>query len=178
LEREDATFPELAIHLAGSVTLMSQIVNGAVLSDSSIISAVSIGLIGIDPFTTSHVQPASYDLTLAQDVILLPKGCSLADTVETVRLPSTIRGELSGRSSVARQFVFVHAEGGYVDPGFEGTLTLELFNASDEIRSYKRGDRLVQIAFTWLDQACERSYVGRYQGQHGPTASRFEHGEL
>lgn len=147
-----------------------------VLSDKTIRRLVKLSKLGIVPFQDNHVQPASYDLTLAQDVILEPGQCQLADTIEIVRLPNGIRGELSGRSSVARLFVFTHCQGGYVDPGFEGTLTLELFNASPTRHVFLTGDRIIQISFAWLDQESD-GYSGRYLHQSGPTPSRFHHGE-
>ena len=148
-----------------------------ILSDWSIARAVEIGLIEINPFDRVHVQAASYDLMLAQDLDLMPDDAVLADTIEHLWLPDTIVGILSGRSSIARQFVAVHCTGGYIDPGFDGTLTLELKNLGREARSYKRGDRLAQIQFAWLDRPALNPYHGRYQFQSGPTESRFEHGD-
>src|SRR5437016_4078435 len=104
-----------------TATLFPYQMRRGVLSDNSIIMAVRCGLLVIDPFNPLHVQPASYDLTLAQDIILAPYNesghCALADTIEWIEVPDCIRGELTGRSSVARQFVAVHCTGGYADPG-------------------------------------------------------------
>jgi dCTP deaminase len=155
-----------------------------VLSDVSIATAVEIGWLIIEPFNPENLQGASYDLTLADDILLMPRGqqgdTALAETVEKLYLPPEIVGELSGRSSIARHFVMPHCQGGYVDPGFSvppATLTLEFVNHSHEIRSYKRGDRVVQIHFKWMDRAVSQPYNGRYKGQTGPTPSRFGHGQ-
>ena len=149
----------------------------SVLSDGTIIEMVKTGRLGIEPFNEDHVQPASYDVTLATDINMWPGDRVLAETHEYFTLPATLRGELSGRSSVARLFVAVHCTGGYIDPGFEGTITFELMNESASRRQFKAGDRLAQVSFTWLDRPARNPYRGRYFGQRGPTESRFEHGD-
>lgn len=148
-----------------------------VLSDRSIRECVERGIIVIEPFDLAHLQAASYDLSLSQDLVLKSGKCALADTIERIVLPAHIRGKLCGRSSIARHFVFFECSGGLVDPGFPGTLTLEAFNASRKKRKYKRGDRVIQIEFAWLDRPAEHPYQGRYANQSGPTKSKFEHGD-
>jgi dCTP deaminase len=89
-----------------------------------------------------------------------------------------MRGVLAGRSSVGRLFVFAHVQAGYIDPGFKGTITLELVNASSKRQEFKRGDRIAQVSFDWLDRPAAEPYHGRYAGQREPGESQFEHGEL
>lgn len=63
---------------------------------------------------------------------------------------------------------------GLVDPGFEGELTLELFNMSDEPIVLERKQPICQVCFQWTDTTPERIYGkagNHYQGQTGPTPS-------
>lgn len=148
-----------------------------VLADVTIKQAVVSGLLRIDPFNSLHVQPSSYDLTVALDrPLCLERGVfHLLSTVEWVGLPDRIQGQVHGRSSIGRKGVLVHFTAGFIDPGFSGQITLEVM-ALDRPVEILPGDRLAQIAFIWLDQAAEHPYKGRYQGQYGPTESRFQHG--
>jgi dCTP deaminase len=62
---------------------------------------------------------------------------------------------------------------GWVDAGFEGQITLELYNANSvPIRLYK-GMRICQIVLARLDQPAERPYRGKYFGQRGATPSKI-----
>jgi dCTP deaminase len=150
----------------------------SVLSDSSIIDACTTKDISIDPFTLNHVQPASYDLqiSLREPLVMEPNKFYLLSSLETVKLSHKIRGEVHGRSSVGRKAVLIHFTAGYIDPGFEGQITFEAM-AFEDAFLVMPGDRLAQIAFTWLDRPATRPYTGRYQGQMGPTPSKFEHGD-
>jgi dCTP deaminase len=101
----------------------------------------------------------------------------LARTEETVTLPDDIVARVEGKSSNGRLGLLVHATAGYVDPGFSGTLTLELSNVANlPIRLY-RGMKIGQIAFEEMSTAVDRPYGSaglgsKYQGQMQPTASR------
>jgi dCTP deaminase len=148
-----------------------------VLSDGTILTLIAQKILIVDPFDPKSLQPCTYDLHLAQNIILEPLESVLADTIEWIALPTHIRGTLAGRSSVARLFVQPHCQGGYVDPGFAGTLTLEVTNLDKVAHRFHRGDRLCQIEFQTTDVPVLHSYSGRYQGQRGPTPSRFEHGD-
>lgn len=147
------------------------------LSDGTILRLVAEKMLIIDPFNAKYLQPCTYDLHLAQNVVLEPFESVLADTIEWLALPSHIRGTLAGRSSVARMFVQPHCQGGYVDPGFCGTLTLEITNLDKVPHDFQRGDRLCQIEFQTTDVPVLHPYSGRYKGQRGPTPSAFGHGD-
>jgi dCTP deaminase len=148
-----------------------------VLSDGSLLRALMSGVLVIRPWDVKYIQPCSYDLHLAQDIDLEPFESALADTVEWIEMPPHLRGTLAGRSSVARLFVQPHCQGGYIDPGFHGTLTLEITNLSREHRHFDAGDRLLQMEVSQLDKAALNPYHGRYLDQSGPTSSRFGHGD-
>ena len=61
---------------------------------------------------------------------------------------------------------------GWVDPGFKGEITLELFNANKCAIELKAGRRVGQLVFAELDDYALNPYRGKYQGQMGATGSR------
>lgn len=110
--------------------------------------------------------------------VLHPGEFVLGATYERVRLPNDLVARLEGKSSLGRLGLLIHSTAGFVDPGFEGYLTLELSNvATLPIVIYPKM-KIGQLAFFQLDQAAEFPYGSpeagsKYQGQQGPTASRF-----
>ena len=84
-----------------------------------------------------------------------------------------IENFLAGRGGV-----FVSNTAGYVDPGFEGHLTLELSNVANLPITLYPNMKIGQISFFKLTSEAENPYgsgkIGsKYQGQRGPTASRY-----
>ncbi|MDQ2798734.1 MAG: 2'-deoxycytidine 5'-triphosphate deaminase, partial [Armatimonadota bacterium] len=74
--------------------------------------------------------------------------------------------------------LIVHATAGFIDPGFEGNVTLELSNVANlPIRLYP-GMKVGQISFFALSTPADRPYGhpelgSKYKGQAVPTASRM-----
>lgn len=79
--------------------------------------------------------------------VLHPGEFTLGTTLEFFRFPADIAGRIEGRSSLGRLGLQVHATAGFVDPGFEGTLTYELINAGRLPLKISPGLRLGQICF-------------------------------
>lgn len=100
----------------------------------------------------------------------------LLSTRERITVPAHFQGEIHGRSSLARKGVLIHISAGFIDPGFEGQITLECINVSPDPVDLMPGDRVAQIVFQSLDRPAENPYSGRYQGQMGVTPSLFAHG--
>ena len=102
----------------------------------------------------------------------------LGSTLERVGIPDDLVARLEGKSSLGRLGLLIHSTAGYVDPGWDGYLTLELSNvASLPITIYPRM-KIGQISFFQLTTPAETPYGteatgSKYQGQRGPTASRF-----
>lgn len=145
-----------------------------------------------------NIQPASLDITLdrsfrriqnsksfilnveneieyQEDIvdnffIIEPKQFVLASTVEYINLPNFITAFVEGRSSIGRIGLFIQ-NAGWVDPGFEGQITLELFNASDYKIMLKPNMRIGQLVFAKMDKSADTPYDGKYQGQIGATGS-------
>lgn len=109
---------------------------------------------------------------------LQPGEFVLASTVEDVTLPDDIVGRLEGKSSLGRIGLLIHSTAGYVDPGWQGRLTLELSNVAKLPITLYYGMKIGQISFLRLTVAAERLYGdaglgSKYQGQTEPTASRY-----
>ena len=93
-------------------------------------------------------------------------------------IPDDLVGRLEGKSSLARLGLLIHSTAGFVDAGFDGYLTLELSNVATLPITLYPGMKIGQISFFRLSAPAETPYGSRgsrskYQGQRGPTASRF-----
>jgi dCTP deaminase len=117
--------------------------------------------------------------------ILHPGEFVLGSTLERVAIPDDMVARLEGKSSLGRLGLLIHSTAGYVDPGWDGYLTLELSNVANLPITIYPGMKIGQISFFRLTTPAERPYGStearsKYQGQRGPTASRFfeEFGEL
>lgn len=108
-----------------------------------------------------------------QGIILPPKGFILATTEEYIKASSKYAIYVEGRSSIGRMGLQVQ-NAGFVDPGFEGQITLELFNASDVPIALMPGRRICQIVVIELDYETITPYCGKYVGQTDATASRIQ----
>jgi len=129
------------------------------------------------------VRESVDDLTDVEEIeddepfVLHPGEFVLGSTLERVRLANDIVARVEGKSSLGRLGLLVHATAGYVDPGWDGHLTMELSNVSNlPVRLYY-GMKIGQLSFADLTTAADRPYGdprlhSKYQGQTGPTASR------
>jgi dCTP deaminase len=109
--------------------------------------------------------------------ILHPHQFVLAMTEEWLALPADIGARIEGRSSWGRLGVIVHSTAGYVDPGFEGNLTLEMSNISPVPILLYPGLKICQIAFETLSSPAEVPYSmkksAKYNKATEPLASRI-----
>jgi dCTP deaminase len=169
--------------------------HSSLLNDKAIVQYLKEGKIKIDPIDfTEQIQPASVDLKLGDtfsyikssvidfreeieydtfkkdELWIQPMQFVLATTKEYVGLPNNITGLLEGRSSIGRTGLFIH-NAGLIDAGFEGEITLELFNCGPAPILLTKDQRICQITFWEHDEALI-PYRGKYQGQRGATGSR------
>lgn len=119
-------------------------------------------------------------LTVADDepFVLHPGEFVLGQTLEWVELPDDLVARLEGKSSLGRLGLLIHSTAGYVDPGWKGTLTLELSNVATLPIALYFGMRIGQISFFRMSSPVERPYGSaglgsKYQGQSEPTASAY-----
>ena len=128
-----------------------------------------------------HAQPDLTELLEVRDdepFILHPGEFVLGQTLEWVELPDDLLAHLDGKSSLGRIGLLIHSTAGYVDPGWKGTLTLELSNVANLPIALYFGMKIGQISFVRMTSPVERPYGSpelgsKYQGQSEPTASAF-----
>ncbi|MBA3688910.1 MAG: dCTP deaminase [Chloroflexi bacterium] len=110
--------------------------------------------------------------------ILHPGEFVLGSTFERVGLPNDLVARLEGKSSLGRLGLLIHSTAGYVDPGWDGNLTLELSNVANLPITLYDGMKIGQISFQRLSSPAEVPYgdvsIGsKYRGQRDPTASLY-----
>ena len=169
-----------------------------ILSDKTITEMLKEHKLKITPLEKGQIQPASVDIRLgntfsivedspagiitmdseikyktieSDTYILLPNQFVLATTMEYFELPDDLTAFVEGRSSLGRMGLFIQ-NAGWVDPGFKGEITLELYNANRCAIELKAGRRVGQLVFAKMDAAAMNPYSGKYQGQKGATGSR------
>ena len=169
-----------------------------ILSDKTLQAMLSAETLKITPLDPSQIQPASVDIRLGNTFsvvedspsgminmeneiryktitcdtyILLPNQFVLATTLEFFDLPDDLTAFVEGRSSLGRMGLFIQ-NAGWVDPGFKGEITLELYNANRCAIELKAGRRIGQLVFAKMDAPALNPYNGKYQGQKGATGSR------
>ena len=124
------------------------------------------------------------DLTEPVDIpedgvfMLHPGEFVLGSTVERLTVPDDLVARIEGKSSLGRLGLLIHSTAGFIDAGFDGHVTLELANVANlPITLYPRM-KIGQISFLQMTTPAERPYGkgaagSKYQGQRGPTASRY-----
>ncbi|MCL7746581.1 dCTP deaminase [Halalkalibacter alkaliphilus] len=171
-----------------------------ILSGKSILSKINNRELEITPLSNEQIQPASVDLRLGnhfvtideykeslitldksvayreiipnnKKIILPPQTFLLATTVETISLPNNVTAFVEGRSSIGRLGLFIQ-NAGWVDPGFSGQITLELFNSNRLPIELTLGRRICQLVFAEVNEEAD-PYKGKYLYQRGATQSEI-----
>ena len=169
-----------------------------ILSDQTIRRMLEEKSLVIEPLEERQIQPASVDIRLGNTFsvvedssagitdlereiryktietdkyLLLPGQFVLATTMEYIALPEDLTAFVEGRSSLGRMGLFIQ-NAGWVDPGFRGEITLELYNANRCAIELTAGRRVGQLVFARMDAPALKPYDGKYQGQRGATGSR------
>lgn len=155
----------------------------------------------IEPFRPQNVQPASIDVTLSDEFrvfephdegfidledpiditkfvrsnrfVLHPGEFVLAVTQERVRMPPNLVARVEGKSSLGRLGLIVHATAGFIDPGFQGRITLEMTNLMRLPLVLRPGKLIAQLSFHQMTGPADEPYKGRYQGDDTVSPSRF-----
>jgi dCTP deaminase len=113
--------------------------------------------------------------------VIHPGEFVLGSTAEWVELPDDIVARIEGKSSLGRLGLICHATAGFVDPGWQGTLTLEITNFNSVPIVLRPGLPIAQLSLMALDAPAERPYGhpdlgSHYHGQVDATESRYEGG--
>jgi dCTP deaminase len=110
--------------------------------------------------------------------ILHPGEFVLGSTLERIRLPDDLVARLEGKSSLGRLGLLIHSTAGFIDPGWDGHVTLELSNVANLPITIYYGMKIGQLSFVQLTEPAQTPYGSgelgsKYQGQQGPTPSRY-----
>lgn len=165
-----------------------------ILSDGGILKVLEKRELIVSPIEENQIQPASIDLRLDRTLLTLdgeeidifdepyllqPQEFILGSTLEYVELPNMVVGRVDGRSSIGRLGVMIHITAGYIDAGYCGNITLEIYNVSNKPFPLKYGNRICQLVLELLNEPCIRPYGtdglgSKYQCSDGVVASRYE----
>ena len=131
----------------------------------------------IDPAIEQPDLTRLVEVDPGKPFVLHPGEFVLGSTFESVSLPDDIAARLEGKSSLGRLGLLTHSTAGFIDPGFEGNVTLELSNTATLPINLWPGMKIGQLCFFQLSSPAEHpygsaKYGSRYRGQRGPTASK------
>jgi dCTP deaminase len=110
--------------------------------------------------------------------VLHPGEFVLGSTLERVSMPDDLVARVEGKSSLGRLGLLIHSTAGFIDPGFDGHITLELSNVANLPITLYPDMKIGQISFLTMTTAADVPYGAsslgsKYQGQRGPTPSRY-----
>ena len=169
----------------------------SVLSDKGLLELQKEHSDFIQPFNSLYLQPASIDLhfrlnkgvivppvvdeiELKQNfsrIVIPPNELVLISTLEKIHSPNGYIGRVEGVSSLARIGLLVHVTAGFIDPNFNGNITLEIVNMNRYPVVLEDGCRVCQLVVEKLDSDNEREYnrtSNNYQDQDRTTPSKYE----
>ena len=135
----------------------------------------------IDPKDTEDIESymESVHIEDGEYFIIHPNEFTLATTLETVKVPNDLVARVEGRSSMGRLGITMHVTAGFIDPGFEGKITLEISNIGKMPVALYPGQRACQIVFETMISPAEKPYGhpdrdSKYMGQTRPVSSRIK----
>ena len=139
--------------------------------------------------TPAGVLDVKDDLTDLTELIEIPDDGSepfmlhpgefvLGSTLERVGVADDLVARIDGKSSLGRLGLLIHSTAGFIDPGFDGHVTLELANVASLPITLYAGMKIGQVSFMHMTTAADAPYGkgakgSKYQGQRGPTPSRY-----
>jgi len=165
-----------------------------ILCDKDILREMEDKKFSITPFDEGMLQPASYDLRVGKNAATVPKeegGSFMMDlekegilvipayapaiiyTMETLSLPLDIAGRFGLKSGLSRRGVYASV-GPQVDPGFEGPLSVTLYNFTPTSVALNYGDSFLSLELHRLSHPASRGYDGEYQRRQTFTAKEIE----
>lgn len=132
----------------------------------------------IDPKSPQDELTEMVEVAEGEPFVVHPSEFILGNTIERICLADDLVARLEGKSSLGRLGLIVHATAGYIDPGFDGNITLELSNVANLPILLYPGMKIGQISFFAMSTPAERPYGhpalgSKYKGQSAPTASRM-----
>ena len=132
----------------------------------------------IDPSIDQPDLTHLVDVAKSDPFVLHPGEFVLGSTLERIRLSNDLVARLDGKSSLGRLGLLIHSTAGFIDPGWDGHVTLELSNVANLPITIYPGMKIGQISFMQMTEPASTPYGAsalgsKYKGQKGPTASRY-----
>ena len=131
----------------------------------------------LDPKNKTPNITEIFEVKDDQPFIVQPGEFVLGATLEKIKIPNNIVARVEGRSSLGRLGLLIHATAGFIDPGFSGTVTLEINNVNRMPIAIYPGQRICQLSFEELSSDCLVPYgekkSSKYQNQELPEESRI-----
>ena len=123
---------------------------------------------------THNVVDITKPVTVSQGGYFLmhPGEFALGRTLEAVNIPNDLVARIEGKSTIGRLGLMIHITAGYIDPGFRGPITLELYCVHPLPVMIYPGDRIAQLSFHEMSSSPSRPYQGRYQDAQTVEASK------
>ena len=136
------------------------------------------GVIDVKRDMTSLTELVEMPGDGSEPFMLHPGEFVLGSTLERVALPDFLVARIEGKSSLGRLGLLIHSTAGFVDAGFDGHVTLELANVASLPITLYPGMKIGQVSFVQMTTPADRPYGkgatgSKYQGQRGPTPSRY-----
>ncbi len=110
--------------------------------------------------------------------MLHPGEFALGSTLERIVVPDDLVARVEGKSSLGRLGLLIHSTAGFIDAGFDGHITLELSNVANLPITLYPNMKIGQVSFMMMTTPADQPYGkgargSKYQGQRGPTPSRY-----
>jgi dCTP deaminase len=136
------------------------------------------GVIDVKQDMTALTELVEIDPSGDQAFMLHPGEFVLGSTFERLVVPDDLVGRIEGKSSLGRLGLLIHSTAGFIDAGFDGHITLELANVASLPITLYPGMKIGQVSFVQMTTPADAPYGSgasgsKYQGQRGPTPSRY-----
>jgi dCTP deaminase len=134
----------------------------------------------LDPMQPETFKDVAKLIEIDEDsasFVVQPGEFVLGVTMEKIKISDDMVARVEGRSSLGRLGIIIHSTAGFIDAGFEGTITLEISNINRMPVALYPGMRVCQLAFEEMSSAADVPYQmkksSKYQGQIYPEESRI-----
>lgn len=103
------------------------------------------------------------------ELILGPGKAVLASSSSGINMPLGYMGLIQTKGTLARHLVCCHVSSGHIEPGFKGSITLEIVNNSPFVISIDVGMSVAEIFILRCSTDNTSPYNGKYSNSDGPS---------
>jgi dCTP deaminase len=153
------------------------------MTDGEIRAAMEAGKLGIENFSETNLEAASYDMRFGSRLLvssndteidlsqktsatLKPGEFALVTTYENLHLAHDIAGHIGVKSYYTRKGIVV-LSGLQIDPGFEGVLVIGMYNASPRSLTLEYLAPFCTVEFHQLAKPAEKPFVAGWEQKEG-----------